>query len=209
MVIHKWPNIHRNKLLKKNRNMKLKLVAPVVLGIVLISLVVLFLPQELANYFVFNTNRNQPFDHGLVTNILGHAGPEHLFGNAMMLLLVGPSVEARYGSVKLLGMILFTSICICILHYALNPNVGLLGASGIVFMCITLSAFTGNGDSNKRIIPISAILILILYVGNEVYNCLQVDSVSQLAHIVGGVFGFLYGIILKPKNQEVAWEKSY
>ncbi len=70
-------------------------------------------------------------------------------------------------------------------------NTGILGASGIVFLFIILSAFT---NMKKGEIPITLILIAMIYLGKEVYAGLFVnDNVSHFGHLCGGVSGLGFG----------------
>ena len=80
-------------------------------------------------------------------------------------------------------------------HFLFFPNTALLGASGIVFMMIVMSSLSGMKNGS---IPITLILVLLLYIGGEIVNgfVLQ-DNISQLTHIVGGVCGALLGISMR------------
>lgn len=179
--------------------MKLVNDSPVVLGVIVLSVIVLLSGDVLGQYCLFN-----PYDVvsiGLVTNIIGHANMDHLFGNAMLLLLVGPSVEQRYGSFRLLSMMMITSVTICLLQYVTDPRVALHGASGIVFMCMLLTPFTRSAQSHDRLeVPLTLVLIALLYIGREIANGFHPDSTSQLAHIVGGLCGIIYGFIFQKNN---------
>ena len=131
-----------------------------------------------------------------VLYIFGHANLQHLTGNMTLFLLVGPIAEERYGSKKLIVMIATTAIFTSIIHNFLSfDGSGLLGASGIVFLLIVLSAFTGS-SGNK--IPITLVLVCIIYIGGEVASGIFVrDDVSQLGHIVGGGCGLFWGAFHK------------
>ncbi len=125
-----------------------------------------------------------------VTYIFGHSGWEHYAGNMLLMLLVGPVVEEKYGSGNLIFMILTTGIASGLINCIFFSN-GIIGASGIVFMMIILSAFT---NMKKGEIPISLIVVAAIYLGREVYSALSADNVSQFGHIAGGVFGLFWGI---------------
>ena len=72
----------------------------------------------------------------------------------------------------------------------------LLGASGVAFMFILLSSFA---NSTEGTIPLTLILVGVIYLGNEIISGMTVnDSVSQLAHIVGGICGCGLGYIFRP-----------
>lgn len=57
-------------------------------------------------------------------------------------------------------------------------------------------------DSVKeKEIPLTFIIVLIMYVGKEVINIFTVDNVSQFAHLVGGACGSIFGFINIKKNR--------
>ncbi|CAN5137274.1 hypothetical protein BH09BAC1_BH09BAC1_18640 [soil metagenome] len=129
----------------------------------------------------------------LFTHCIGHSSVDHLLGNLTLLLLIGPVLEEKYGARKIGLMIAATALITGILN-ALLFHEGLWGASGIVFMLVMLISFV-NVQAGK--IPITFILILILFVGRELYNSFSEDNISQFAHIVGGIVGSLFGFIGK------------
>ena len=182
--------------------MKITYNSPVILTFALVSSVVLLLNGllggQLMNYFAIGpslqTTPAGPL--GLISHVLGHGNVEHLLGNMTFILLIGPIIEEKYGSIKTLLMIVFTALITGLINVAFFPS-GLLGASGIVFMLILLVSFT-NVKQGK--IPLTFILVAILFIGKEVVQSLQADHVSQSAHIIGGVCGSIFGFILgKPK----------
>lgn len=127
-------------------------------------------------------------------HVLGHADFTHLVGNMCLLLVLGPIVESRYGSINVLISILITALVSGIVHFIFFPAYSLLGASGIVFMLIFLSSISGIRGGN---IPVSLILVAILYLGQEVYDLfVKTDNISQLTHIIGGVCGIICGAIM-------------
>lgn len=125
--------------------------------------------------------------------IFGHSNFAHLFNNMLLMLLVGPVVEERYGSGDLMIMIGVTGIVGAVFNGIFSSN-GLIGASGIVFMLIILCAFT---NVQKGKIPLTLILVVGLYLGQEVIdNFAAHDNVSHIGHIVGGVCGLTLGLCL-------------
>ena len=127
-----------------------------------------------------------------VLHVLGHANYAHYIGNMMMILVVGPPLEEKYGSRSLFWAIFVTALVSGIVQWLFFPNTALLGASGIAFMMIVMSSLSGMRDGY---IPITLILVLILYIGGEVVNgFVRSDNVSQLTHIVGGLCGAFLGL---------------
>jgi len=193
---------------------RIKYNSPVVLTFAIISLLALGLSSlsdggsNRLMFSVYGNNWGSPMHYfRLLAHSLGHANVQHLSGNILLMLLVGPSVEERYGSLRLLCMMLGTSLVIGLISVLVQPTIMLLGASGIVFMLIILNSF---GSSDRGMIPVTLILVVIVYMGQEVFVGVQnilgttEDSISQLAHIVGGLCGLLFGFIFRSdrKNEE-------
>jgi membrane associated rhomboid family serine protease len=181
--------------------MKLKFNAPVVLGFSLICVLVFVLDKILAGqlmpYFTLgNVDLGHPLSVlTLFTHVLGHASLDHLIGNLTFILLLGPIVEEKYGDMRTLFMMLVTAFTTGILNVLFFKS-GLMGASGIVFMFILVASFA-NSKSGE--IPITFILVAILFIGKEIIQGLANDQVSQFAHIIGGICGSVFGFINRPK----------
>jgi membrane associated rhomboid family serine protease len=180
--------------------MKLKFNSPVILGFSLICVAVFVLDKimvgTLMPYFTLgNVNTSSALSIlTLFTHVIGHASIEHLMGNLTFILLLGPIVEEKYGDSKTLFMMLITALVTGILNL-LFFHTGLMGASGIVFMLILLVSFT-NTKSGE--IPVTFILVALLFIGKEVIESLNTDQISQFAHIIGGVCGSVFGFVTRP-----------
>ncbi|MGE4277264.1 MAG: rhomboid family intramembrane serine protease [Lawsonibacter sp.] len=172
--------------------------SPVVLTFALVSLGVLLLGWATGGwtttrlFCVYRAPLTDPLTYvRMITHVLGHAGYAHYMGNMMLLLVVGPPLEEKYGSRKLLFCILVTALVSGLVQFFFFPGSALLGASGIVFMMIVLSSLAGM---KERAIPLTLILVVILYLGGEAVDAATVqDSVSHLTHIVGGLCGAALG----------------
>lgn len=117
--------------------------------------------------------------------------------NALFLLLLGPMLEEKYGSLIITKIIIATALVTGLFHCILWQNSFLCGASGIVFALIILSSFTAfkNGE-----IPLSFLLIAIIYIGQELYSGIMIqDDISNLTHILGGIVGCFFGYKLNAK----------
>jgi len=188
--------------------------SPVILTFTFASFVVLLLDMAtggVMNHLFFSTYRSPISDPlmyvRLFGHVLGHANWEHYIGNMLLFLVVGPQLEERYGSKKMLLMILITALVTGLLNNLLFSNVSVCGASGVVFMLILLSSITTMKE-NK--IPLTLIIVAIAYIGREITSgILSNDSISQLSHIAGGVCGGLFGYFYNRKAtiQEVQEEE--
>ena len=179
--------------------------SPVVISFFLISFAALVFGWLSNNwttaslFSVYRSSFRNPFTYiRLISHVLGHADLEHFFGNMLMFLVIGPPLEERYGSRVLLTGILLTALISGLLQTVLFPNSALLGASGIVFMLIMLSSLSGMEDGG---IPVTLILVAVLYLGRELYSILFVkDDVANLMHIIGGICGTTYGFLISRKQ---------
>lgn len=194
--------------METNSQKKLRITynAPVVLTFSVISFVTLLLGSLTAGkstWLLFCTYRSSFSDIlmyiRLFTHVLGHASLEHFFNNMMLFMLIGPLLEEKYGSKIILEMIVITAGITGILNNLLFPGTALLGASGIVFMFIVLSSLTAFKEKE---IPLTFIIVLVMYIGQEVVNGLfSRDNISQMAHLLGGACGSFFGFLLKGKEQ--------
>lgn len=182
---------------------KLHYNAPVILSFFFLSLAVLLLGfatggWTTSNLFSVYRSPITPFYFvRLFGHVLGHAGWEHFTGNMVLLLVVGPPLEEKYGSRTLLFGILSTALISGILHCVLFPHAALLGASGIVFMLIMLSSLAGMKAGT---IPLTLILVAVLYLGQEVYSIFFVkDNVANFMHLVGGACGTVFGYLVRKR----------
>lgn len=129
-----------------------------------------------------------------VGHVFGHSGFAHFLGNVLLLLVLGPNLEERFGSGNLALAILLTALISGAVQFVFFPGVSLLGASGIAFMMILLSSFGGREDGS---VPLTLILVAVLYLGQEIWQAFAVvDNVSQLTHVVGGLCGTWFGFHL-------------
>ena len=179
--------------------------APVVLSFALISLLVLVLDSVTGGastarlFCVYRAPLTDPLTYvRFFTHVLGHSGYSHYMGNMLLLLLVGPGLEEKYGSRTLLAGILLTAGVSGILQCVFFPGSALLGASGIVFMLIMLASLAGMKDGR---IPLTLILAAVLYLGQEVYAMVALrDNVANFMHLVGGVTGTVFGVVLAKRR---------
>ena len=177
---------------------KLQYNSPVILTFFFLSLASLVLGRltgSWTTFHLFSVYRSSPADPlfyvRLVGHVLGHAGVEHFLGNMLLLLVVGPPLEEKYGSLTLLWGILLTALVSGVLQCVFFPGTALLGASGIVFMMIVLSSLAGMKEGT---IPLTLILVAVIYLGGEVVDAFTAqDNVSQLTHIIGGICGAALG----------------
>lgn len=178
--------------------------APVTLTFAIAALGVLLLDKATGGYTtlkffsVYRCSLRDPLAYiRFFGYVLGHSGQAHYMSNMLLMLVVGPPIEEKYGSRSLLLCIFATAFIGGIIQWVFFPGTILLGASGIVFMMIVMSSFSGGSN---RSIPLTLILVIIFYLGNELVTGLSVkDNISHITHIAGGMCGAAAGFLL-PKN---------
>lgn len=184
---------------------KLQYNSPVILTFFFLSLAALglnWVTGGWANMHLFSVYRSSLlsplFYVRLLGHVLGHGSVQHFMGNMVLLLVVGPPLEEKYGSRTLLAGILLTAVISGIMQCVLFPYAALLGASGIVFMLIMLSSLAGMQAGR---IPVTLILVAVLYLGQEVYSALFIkDNVANFMHLVGGGCGTAFGFLTAKKK---------
>ncbi|MBL7999986.1 MAG: rhomboid family intramembrane serine protease [Candidatus Kapabacteria bacterium] len=176
--------------------MTIRFNAPVAIGLTVSALAALLINVSTggyANQYLFSTYADG-FSllsfFRLFSHVLGHSGWDHFLANFTLILVLGPLLEEKYGSGRLLVMIMVTAMVTALLNNIFFST-GLLGASGIVFMMIVLSSFSNyrNGE-----LPVTFLVVVCLFLGREIIASFQPDTVSQFAHIAGGVAGSVFGL---------------
>lgn len=127
---------------------------------------------------------------------LAHEDLTHLTNNLSLWLLLAPGLERRWGSLRFAVIMLLTTAAVAGAHAVVAcETCGLIGASGLVFACISMSA-GGDAprrrtDTQQREVPAAFVLVVLLYSAREVSGWLSDDSgkVSRISHILGGAIG--------------------
>jgi len=178
--------------------------APVVLSFAIAAGVAFVLEQSshtLQAWFVAYPQLGSAQSYaGLFTHILGHASWEHLLGNFMLILLIGPILEERHGSMTLLFMILVTALItgLATLVFSSGP---VMGASGVVFMMILLASLANVRGGQ---IPLTFLVVALIYMGGEIAHSFRNDGISHMAHLVGGAVGAAFGFLGGRGRKKVA-----
>jgi len=169
--------------------------APVVLTFAIAAVVAFLLGQSSASiqqWLIASPRLDGPQAYvGLFSHILGHHSWEHLLGNFMLILLIGPILEERHGSITLLCMILFTALMTGLATLVFSSG-GVMGASGVVFMMILLASLANVRGGE---IPLTFLVVALIYMGGEIVHSFRNDGISHMAHLVGGGMGALFGFI--------------
>ncbi|CAB9524512.1 Peptidase, S54 family [Seminavis robusta] len=195
-----------------SRNILKRIVvnAPVLLGFVLICTLVhvcsviypglrpiLGVDERFTEYW-------NPFSYlSLFTHVVAHENWPHLQGNMVHLLLVGPSVEASFGSKNLFYIIVLVAFSSALVHlFVGKAHTYQLGASGVVFACILLSSLV---TASTGTLPLSFLIVATWWLGDEFWKFFfSGDAVSHHAHLSGGIVGTIAGYYIHKKRAEQA-----
>lgn len=118
-----------------------------------------------------------------------------LLSNVIIILLLGPFLEEKYGSV-IIGLMMVLS---ALLSGVLNASFCLAGTSGadsIVFMFVLLNSYL---SVSKKKIPLSAVIVLILFISGEFFAKNPNGFIGILVNIAGGLCGSLLAFLTSPK----------
>ena len=189
------------------KKLRLSFNAPAVLtftALCVIAQLISMLTRGESNRVLFSVYRASLLDPltwvRCFTHVLGHAGWEHLLGNIMYILILGPMIEEKYGTATTAFIMAATALVIGVINMVFFPGVMLLGASGIVFAFILIASITIREDNT---IPVTFILVAVLYLGQQIWQGLfSQDNISQMAHIVGGAVGAVLGFLLGKAQQK-------
>ncbi len=185
--------------------MKLTFDAPVILSFTFLSLLVLGVKFIAGEHVFWLFTSPAHFDFAAPTDYirlfsysLGHANWQHFLANFSLALLLGPILEKRFGSWWLLLLMSITILTTALLHAAFFSE-RLTGISGVVFMFITLVPLQ---QMEKGKLPLTFVLILLIYLGQEFFRVFRHDEISQFAHLMGGGMGILLGRVMKGRMEE-------
>lgn len=189
------------------KKLRITFNSPVVLGFIIICLVVTLIGAITGGastkllFMTYHSSLTNIMTYWrFFTHVFGHIGWSHFIGNASYLLLLGPMLEEKHGSKTLIMIMAITALVTGIVNYILFWNVGLCGASGIVFAFIILVSFTSYKEGE---IPLTFILVAVIYIGQQIFEGLAVkDNISNMAHIVGGLVGAVIGYKLNKNPKQ-------
>ena len=182
--------------------MKVSFNSPVVLCFTAVCAIALVLGYATAGastnalFSVYHSSLLSPMTWWrFVGHVFGHAGWQHFIGNIMLLLVVGPLAEDKYGSGNLFIVILATALVTGAVNYIFFPDARLMGACGVVFALILLSSVTGARSGG---IPLTFLLVAALYLGQQVHESIFASgNVSHITHVIGGAVGAVLGFAME------------
>ena len=140
----------------KEKKFKVSFNSPVILTFTIVCAITLMLDWITKGYTndhffsVYRSSWTNPLTYlRLFGHIVGHGGMEHFVGNIMLILVVGPMLEEKYGSSNILFVIWSTALATGIAHLVFVPGYALLGASGVVCLYYAFFLYLHQREGNS------------------------------------------------------------
>lgn len=153
-------------------------------------------------------NFKSPVDYaGLIFHAFVNRDLNMLFTNLLVIILLGQTLEERYGSV-MLALMMCISVLVSGVLTACISTVPLVGAGSLIFMMAVLVSLT---ELTKKKIPVSCLLVFILFLCLSFYRTsggykgieLLQKNVGVLVELIGGLCGSIFGFLVLPKKKPV------
>lgn len=121
----------------------------------------------------------------------GFSSWNQLTANLVFILLLFPKIESVFGKLFSSMLVLITVafagvICVCF------SNSVIYGTSGIVCMLLILAIFI---SADKRQIPLSYILLAVIYFAREIVSIIDTNTIEVFCHFAGSLASSLVGIL--------------
>ena len=174
-------------------------------------------PSNLDNFVSYDPSTWNPIS--MMLSAFAHGDWWHIIFNLIFFFAFAPALEllARGAWRFILALILIELSCdipYSIVSMSADYPIPTLGLSGMVMGMIGLSAYVMPWARIKtfvwvlhfaKVIPVPAKFLALWYVGWDTYDLLSDDEyggINVLAHVMGGVSGYLSGILLYKKLRE-------
>ena len=196
---------------KFNLNIKVSYDAPVTLTFVIVCAIIFLLNMLLAKSGkvagfekIFASPTSQagvlPFIPKQVLSylrlllyIFGTFEINTLLSNLIMIVILGPAMEERYGSV-IIGLMIFVSALFSGVLNACFSAESLVGALPVICMMVFLNAFMAF---SKKTVPLTFIFVIILIAFMQIFS--GNNAIQTVICIAGGLCGSLFAFLTSPK----------
>ena len=122
-----------------------------------------------------------------------HAGPDHLFGNAIVLWLLGRQVTDRVGQIGLCVVFFITSLGAALVFVAMTAGTTpMIGASGVVFGLAGVLVgwqWQGRGAGVRPVLETLGLIAVLVLLNVALYIWYD-GRVAWQAHLGGFIVGF-------------------
>jgi membrane associated rhomboid family serine protease len=153
----------------------------------------------------------------LVTYLFIHAGVGHLLFNMLALWMFGVPLEQTWGTKRFLRYYFLCGVgaglCDVALHAAMgNWSTRTVGASGAIYGLLMAFGvlFPNQTVLMDFLFPIKAKYMVMIYGAVELFMAFSVnDGVSNIAHLGGMAFGYVYLKGRLPRISMPDWQGAY
>lgn len=134
----------------------------------------------------------------LVSAMFLHGGFDHLFGNAIVLYILGMACEHGYGLARTAWLYMFTGVCASLVSISLSEGPS-VGASGAIFglMGAAIVFFRKHGKTfyvrDNRVG-----IVLIVWAGYSILTGFLDPFIDNFAHIGGLLSGIGLALVIEP-----------
>jgi rhomboid protease GluP len=183
--------------------------SPVNIGLILINIIIFFISYFQENLLEAGVSEwkliivHREY-YRLLTSIFLHFNWEHLFGNMLVLFLIGSFVERYIGSIRYLCVYLICGLIGNIVSFYFQIGDTSLawsaGASGAIYGVLGFLAVILLKTKGK-IEGIQGPGIYLFIIGS-VFHSYQTSGVDNWAHLGGLIAGCILGIFLKRRNNK-------
>lgn len=141
---------------------------------------------------------------GIVFHIFSYFDFNQLLCDLIFIMLLGPFMEERYGSV-IIGIMIFVASLFSGVLNACFCKFPASGGACVVFMLILLDALM---NISKRKISASSITVLVLFIIRLYLVKNENGIIDVIIVIAGGLCGSLFAFIASPKARKARKENS-
>lgn len=175
-------------------------------------------PEHPSRKFAYHTDSWNPW--GMIRSAFAHGDWGHIIGNLIFFFAFAATVEALAGPVMfwaaILAISIFTGIFSSVSAYATGDHLPTLGLSGVVMGMMGLfSALIPRGRVRCfywfivlfGTVAIPAWALTLWFVGMDTVKLFVVEDhgfINVMAHVTGGIGGYLFGIAFMRKARERA-----
>lgn len=198
-------------------NLKFSYDAPVTLTFVIVCAVLFLLNNlvikngALSNVLASPTSQTgalpfivkQPLSYLRLLLYIFGSGEEVIYlTNLMIILMMGPAMEERYGSV-IIGIMIFVSALFAGVLNACFCADSLVGAVPVVCMMIFLNAFM---SFSKKTVPATFLAVIVFFGFFSISS--GMSAIRLIICIAGGLCGSLFAFLTSPKVKAAKKESS-
>lgn len=143
------------------------------------------------------------------------SSPLHVIFNALLLYMVGPQLEDRWGEKRFLIFVMTAIIlggfCVCLSFLLGLSNAAVVGFSAVTIGLIIAWGMTFSTQQMYLlgILPLTGKQLVYLTVGLEVIYAVSSNGVSSAAHFGGIIAGFVFSLgLYKPRRLRQMWNQA-